>query len=96
MPQVKKSPAGAGQPASSSRASSSANSRREVEQATERFETALGEANQALKTLARNVGKGAEVAYKERCRVCFFRAAARGVQLGRRRVDALLVLLDAP
>jgi len=46
-------------------ASKSANSRREVEQAAERFETALGEANQALKTLARNVGKGAEVAYKD-------------------------------
>jgi hypothetical protein len=65
MPQVKKSSAGVGQPASSSRASKSANSRREVEQAAERFETALGEANQALKTLARNVGQGAEVAYKD-------------------------------
>jgi hypothetical protein len=65
MPQVKKSPAGVSPPASSSRASKSAKSRREVEQAAVRFETALGEANQALKTLARNVGQGAEVAYKD-------------------------------
>ena len=65
MPQVKRSPAGVRRPASPSQASGSASTRREVEQASERFETALGEANQALKTLARNVGQGADVAYKD-------------------------------
>jgi superfamily II RNA helicase len=65
MPQVKKTPARARRSDSASPAPTSPITRREVEQAAERFEKALEEANQALHTLARNVGKGAEVAYKD-------------------------------
>jgi hypothetical protein len=39
--------------------------RKEVEQATARFEKALAEANDALQTLGQNVGRGAQRAYKD-------------------------------
>jgi ABC-type transporter Mla subunit MlaD len=65
MSEVKKTPARARRSGSASPAPTSPITRREVEQAAARFEKALEEANQALQTLAKNVGKGADTAYKD-------------------------------
>jgi hypothetical protein len=64
MPPAKKSPTRKTSRATGA-GSKSALTRREVEQATKRFEKALDEASDALQALGKDVGRGAQSAYKD-------------------------------
>lgn len=69
MPPARRSPtskpSGAARGARSRANASSASTRREVEQSITRFEKRLDDANDALQTLGKTLGRGAQSSYKE-------------------------------
>jgi hypothetical protein len=65
MPPAKKSSTSTRRRASSSPAPTSKITRKEVEQATARFEKALEDANHALQAIGKDLGKSARQAYKD-------------------------------